>query len=72
LTGPGAPPTAPGVVNTGGGGGGVNNANPAAGVGGSGVVIVKQACATPNFPKAPGIWSINEVYDNVKAGTWSN
>jgi hypothetical protein len=21
---------------------------------------------------APGIWSMTEVYDNVKAGTWSN
>ena len=72
LTGPGAPPTAPGTANTGGGGGGVNNANPAGGVGGSGVVIVKQAAANPTHNIAPGVWSINDVYDNVKAGTWSN
>ena len=62
VTGPGS----------GGGGGGVNNANPAAGVGGSGVVIVKQAAAHPTHNVAPGVWSTNDIYNNVKAGTWSN
>ena len=34
--------------------------------GGSGVVIVKEAA----IAQASGMWSLDAVYDNVKAGTW--
>jgi len=60
-----------GTANTGGGGGG-GAANPiqAPGrTGGSGVVIVKEA-AGPYL--ASGVWDMNALYDNVKAGTWTN
>ena len=36
--------------------------------GGSGVVIVKE----PEGPYlASGVWDMNALYDNVKAGTWT-
>ena len=41
-----------------------------AGNGGSGLAIVKQAAVL--IPKsAPGVWSMNTVYDLVKQGCWS-
>ena len=41
LSGNTLTPTTPGVANSGGGGGGVCNANPAAGAGGKGVVLIR-------------------------------
>jgi hypothetical protein len=68
-----------GTANTGGGGGGgaymtavppaYSLGNQTGKSGGSGVVIVKE----PEGPfKASGIWDMNALYDNVKAGTWTN
>jgi hypothetical protein len=37
--------------------------------GGSGVVIVKEPSAGY---AASGIWDMNALYDNVKAGTWTS
>jgi hypothetical protein len=57
-------------VNTGGGGGGAGfpaSTFTGSGAGGSGVVIVSE----PAGPyTASGIWDMNALYDNVKAGTW--
>ena len=67
-------PNPGGTANTGGGGGGTDIGNPpftpvASGNGGSGVVIIKE----PNAGyAASGIWDMNALYDNVKAGTWSS
>ena len=63
-----------GTVNTGGGGGGGCSdfwgTPPGLGkAGGSGVVIVKEAGAGVS---ASGVWDMNALYDNVKAGTWTN
>ena len=57
-----------GTTNTGGGGGGGGGGAPKpGGQGGSGVVIVKE----PGTPKsAPGVWSMNTVFDLVKGGEW--
>jgi hypothetical protein len=55
-----------GTVNTGSGGGGANLAN--GGAGGSGVVIIKE----PEVISASGVWDMNALYDNVKAGNWTN
>ena len=53
----------------GGGGGGGGTDNPSTGGnGGSGVVIVVEPQGAVS---APGVWTLNEVYDNVKADTWS-
>ena len=49
-----------------GGGGGEFGGTGAAG--GSGVVIIKE----PEIKTAPGVWSINSVYEYVKEGTWTN
>jgi hypothetical protein len=62
-----------GTANTGGGGGGGGGGSGPEGgggaSGGSGVVIVKE----PEIPvQAPGRWSMNEVYDNVENGIWTN
>ena len=38
------------------------------GNGGSGIVLVKEK----NHLIAPGMWNINEVYEKVKEGDWSN
>ena len=38
--------------------------------GGSGVVIIKEPSAT--VKTAPGMWTLNEVYDQVKQGIWTN
>ena len=55
-----------GTTNTGGGGGG-GGGNPGPAVsGGSGVVITKE----PAIAEASGMWSMEAVYENVKAGTW--
>jgi hypothetical protein len=55
-----------GGTNTGGGGGGRACNTNGSHTGGSGIVVIKQT--TPKC--ASGVWSINDVYDNVKAGTW--
>ena len=36
--------------------------------GGSGVVIIKE----PEAKNAPGVWSMNEVFDFVKQSKWTN
>tara|TARA_R110002126_G_scaffold169511_1_gene318481 strand:- start:963 stop:1103 length:141 start_codon:yes stop_codon:yes gene_type:complete len=38
------------------------------GAGGSGVVIVNEAAV--GLVNTSGIWDMNALYDNVKAGTW--
>lgn len=47
-----------------GGGGGMGNNYP----GGDGIVIVKE----PNFVKASGVWTLQEQYQNKKAGNWTS
>jgi hypothetical protein len=39
------------------------------GAGGSGVVIVNEPAIDRTV--ASGVWSLEAVYDNVKAGTWT-
>ena len=39
--------------------------------GGSGVVITKEP-AVDFVSGASGVWNLDEVYDFVKAGTWTN
>ena len=61
-----------GTANTGGGGGGADGAAPApntaaGGSGGSGVVIVKEP---DKGYAASGVWNMEALYENVKAGTW--
>ena len=54
----------------GGGGGGAAQPTMSPGrAGGSGVVIVKEPSAGY---AASGIWDMNALYDNVKAGTWTS
>ena len=66
--------TTNGTANTGGGGGGGGCGSAPSGVysggsGGSGVVIVKEEAI--DIPKsAPGVWSMNTVYDFVKNDNW--
>jgi hypothetical protein len=36
--------------------------------GGSGIVVVREAAHTKKV--APGVWSMNTVYDYVKQGIW--
>jgi len=82
LSGPFSPSnptgTASGTANTGGGGGGGANQTTAnrpspgfgygsGGSGGSGVVIIKGPDVAGS---ASGVWDMNALYDNVKAGTW--
>jgi len=57
-----------GTVNTGGGAGA---GGPSGGSGGSGLVVVVEKCQGLGF-QASGVWSLNEVYENVKDGNWSN
>ena len=64
-----------GTANTGGGGGGggytsSGNAYGTGNAGGSGKVVIKEPAA--NIILAPGVWNISDIYDNVKAGTWTN
>ena len=59
-----------GSANTGGGGGGASLCNSGGGAGGSGIVVVKEPAK--DNAVAPGVWSLNEVYDKVSAGTWTN
>jgi len=67
-------PNPGGVANSGGGGGGTSIGSPPftpvpGGNGGSGVVIIKE----PNKGyRVSGVWDMNALYDNVKAGTWTN
>jgi len=69
----GGNPGIAGVNNTGGGGGGTGDAPGCdvakpGGNGGSGVVIIKE----PEVKTAPGVWSMNSVYEYVKDGNWTN
>jgi hypothetical protein len=60
------------TVNSGSGSGGGNygpGGSGNSGNGGSGVVLVKEDAATL-ASTAPGIWSMNTVYDFVKNGNW--
>jgi len=59
-----------GRINSGGGGGGNYNTPACYGKGGSGIVLVKEdAVSIP--AKAPGIWSMNTVYEYVKDNNWA-
>ena len=49
-------------------GGAGANATKLGGAGGSGVVIVKEEAGTTSIS---GVWSLEAVYENVSAGTWS-
>ena len=54
------------------GAGGAGAASPSSTTnGGSGVVITKEP-EVDFVSGASGIWSLDEVYDFVKAGTWTN
>ena len=53
------------------GAGGAGAASPASTNGGSGVVITKEP-EVDFVSGASGVWGLNEVYDFVKAGTWTN
>ena len=71
----GQPGGGSGTANTGGGGGGGASLNPSnltttSGAGGSGVAVIREYVNT--IRTAPGVWSLNEVYDNVKAADWTN
>ncbi len=55
-----------GTANKGGGGGGEGGGNSAQ-AGGSGVVIIKEAAGNT---VASGVWNMEAIYNNVKAGTW--
>ena len=73
--GPSDTDTTSGSTNAGGGGGGGGCGSAPSGVyqggsGGSGIVIVKEPAVTTTT--APGVWSINDVSDQVKAGVWAN
>ena len=63
------------LVVAGGGGGGGDCGSSAPFTfgkqGGSGVVIIKEPEVT-NPNTAPGFWTLNEVYDQVKQGIWTN
>ena len=64
-----------GDANTGGGGGAVGEVGPGtppivSGSGGSGIVVIREQ-AQP-FVTAPGVWSMNEVYEEVKNNNWTN
>ncbi len=59
--------------NTGGGSGGGNygpGGTGGSGNGGSGVVLVKEDAIS--IKSAPGIWDMTTVYEQVKAGEWTN
>ena len=60
----------PYTITVGGGGAGspVIASTPSTTAGGSGVVITKQPAVEVTI--ASGVWSIDAVYENVKAGTW--
>jgi hypothetical protein len=60
-----------GDTNSGSGGGGHFGDASAGGAGGSGMVIVKEpAVSIPATIVAPGVWSLNNVYDYRKSGDW--
>ena len=65
-------PYRPAKVNTAGGGAGASNSPYVGGAGGSGLVIVGEKCQQPCGTAAPGVWSMQSVYSNVRAGTWTN
>jgi hypothetical protein len=62
-------PNRSGIANTGGGAGAGPGNNPG-GSGGTGVVIVVEECQALGSKAAPGIWSMNEVYEQVKQNDW--
>ena len=60
-----------GTTNTGGGGGGGNSTpyiNGKSGASGTVILAENFICGV----QAPGMWTLNEVYDNVKADNWTN
>ena len=59
-------------ANEDGGGGGAGCGNGGAGgAGGSGLgILVEPAVSIPK--SAPGVWSMQSLYSNVRAGTWTN
>jgi hypothetical protein len=68
-------PNPGGTANSGGGGGGTDIGSPPftpvpGGAGGSGVVIVKEP-AVSFLENTSGVWSLEAVYDAVKAGNWT-
>ena len=59
-------------MNTGGGGGGAGFPAPiyaGSAAGGSGVVITSEP-EVEFLANTSGVWDMNALYDNVKAGTW--
>ena len=65
--------SAVGVVNSGSGtgGGGYGSGTGGSGNAGSGRVLIKENSAS--IPaSAPGVWSMQSLYSNVRAGTWTN
>ena len=64
------------INGTGSGGGGYGQISDypgnSSGSGGSGLVLIKQNAVAINVRTAPGVWNLNEVYDNVKNDTWTN
>jgi len=60
----------PGKANTAGGGAGGGSSPYVGGAGGSGLVIVGEKCQQPCGASAPGVWSMNTVYEYVKDGNW--
>ena len=66
IGGGGGPVSCNAQANTGGGSGGGGCGHGGSGNGGPGVIVVKE----PTI--AGGVWQMSTVYDNVKAGTWTN
>jgi hypothetical protein len=60
--------TTNGAANTGGGGAGAGSTF---GFGGSGAIVVKENAFTA-AAVCPGVWRMDEVLANVKAGNWSS
>ena len=61
----------PGTANTGGGGGGGSTSSSGrdGGNGGPGVVVIREPSYS-ELASAPGVWSMNTVYDFVKSDNW--
>ena len=60
-----------GSDNTGQGGAGtiaITGSGSSGGTGGSGIVVIKEPEATVKV--APGMWTLNEHFESVKAGDW--
>ena len=56
-----------------GGGGRTASGGVTGGSGGAGYALIKEnAYNVPVAASAPGVWSMQSVYTNVRAGTWTN